>query len=381
MGLDPRRLEESRWFVAVVSPAAAGSPWVARELAWWVEHRGTDQLLVVQADGACRGTPNATTGPPTPMRYPLPSAARSAPNRIGWTRRGPQGKPSSNVVTAASWTCWPRSPRRCRTRRRKRLSVESCGSAAAPCAPQWARVHVVVGVGDRGGDRPRVDRAGSTRQGRDPTSTGAVAEPCRAGHRAQQQSTRSRHPARGGSVAPRGHQPGGAGPDRRRAIGLAGRGALPRARQRRVVLDLVSEGEHGYALAGRLDGSLLTWRLPSATKGETVPKSPESPHKASIAGIARDATGKRDRDRRRERTRRGVGRGDARVADDVQRPRGHHRRRQAGLPRRRPHRRRQDPDGLDRGGHPALGRRSPGATRVVAARREQRDRHARRDVR
>ena len=46
-------LEESRWFVAVISPAAAASPGVTREIAWWVENRGDDQLLVVLADGTC----------------------------------------------------------------------------------------------------------------------------------------------------------------------------------------------------------------------------------------------------------------------------------------------------------------------------------------
>jgi hypothetical protein len=46
-------LESSAWFVAVVSPAAVGSPWVGREIAWWVANRGTDRLLVVLADGSC----------------------------------------------------------------------------------------------------------------------------------------------------------------------------------------------------------------------------------------------------------------------------------------------------------------------------------------
>ena len=46
-------LEESAWFVAVVSPAAAGSPWVGREIAWWVANRGPERLLVVLADGSC----------------------------------------------------------------------------------------------------------------------------------------------------------------------------------------------------------------------------------------------------------------------------------------------------------------------------------------
>ena len=68
-------LEESRWFVAVISPASAASPWVAREIAWWVENRGTDQLLVVLADGTCLWDTAAgdwavdATAVPAPLRH------------------------------------------------------------------------------------------------------------------------------------------------------------------------------------------------------------------------------------------------------------------------------------------------------------------------
>ena len=67
-------LEESRWFVAVISPASAASPWVAREIAWWVENRGSDQLLVVLADGTCSWDTAANdwaadaTAVPAPLR-------------------------------------------------------------------------------------------------------------------------------------------------------------------------------------------------------------------------------------------------------------------------------------------------------------------------
>ena len=93
-------LEESRWFVAVISPAAAASPWVTREIAWWVEHRGADQLLVVLADGTCRWDADVNdwavdaTAVPAPMRGAFDAEPalggcdvdrRSAVGASGWT--------------------------------------------------------------------------------------------------------------------------------------------------------------------------------------------------------------------------------------------------------------------------------------------------------
>ena len=51
-------LDDSQWFVAVLSPTAAASPWVTRELDWWVTHRGDDHLLLVLADGTCAWDPD-----------------------------------------------------------------------------------------------------------------------------------------------------------------------------------------------------------------------------------------------------------------------------------------------------------------------------------
>lgn len=44
-------LASSTWFVLMASPAAAASPWVDREVRWWLEHRSTDRLLVVLTEG------------------------------------------------------------------------------------------------------------------------------------------------------------------------------------------------------------------------------------------------------------------------------------------------------------------------------------------
>jgi WD40 repeat protein len=44
-------LSGSRWFVLLASPQSAASPWCAKEVAWWLEHRGVSTLLVVLTDG------------------------------------------------------------------------------------------------------------------------------------------------------------------------------------------------------------------------------------------------------------------------------------------------------------------------------------------
>ena len=59
------------------------------------------------------------------------------------------------------------------------------------------------------------------------------------------------------------------------------------------VYELVAIPEHGYALAGRSDGSLTLWKLPALGQNTKVPTSPASPHRASIAAFARDTSGER----------------------------------------------------------------------------------------
>lgn len=50
-GAIQRALERSSWFVLLASISAAQSVWVERELAWWLEHRSPDRLLLVLTDG------------------------------------------------------------------------------------------------------------------------------------------------------------------------------------------------------------------------------------------------------------------------------------------------------------------------------------------
>ena len=44
-------LDDSAWFVLLASPQAAASEWVSRELAYWLEHKSTDRILVVVTEG------------------------------------------------------------------------------------------------------------------------------------------------------------------------------------------------------------------------------------------------------------------------------------------------------------------------------------------
>jgi hypothetical protein len=44
-------LEASRYFILLASPAAARSPWVQQELAWWMQHRQPKTLLIVLTAG------------------------------------------------------------------------------------------------------------------------------------------------------------------------------------------------------------------------------------------------------------------------------------------------------------------------------------------
>lgn len=52
-----RAMDDARWLVALASPAAAGSEWVARELRRWIDTRGGDHVLLVLARGTLKWDP------------------------------------------------------------------------------------------------------------------------------------------------------------------------------------------------------------------------------------------------------------------------------------------------------------------------------------
>jgi hypothetical protein len=44
-------LDQSGWFVLLLSPDAAASPWVNNEIAYWLEHQDPDRIIPVLTDG------------------------------------------------------------------------------------------------------------------------------------------------------------------------------------------------------------------------------------------------------------------------------------------------------------------------------------------
>ena len=46
-----RRSSQSRYLVLLASPEAAASPWVSKEVAYWLEHKSVDTLLIAVTDG------------------------------------------------------------------------------------------------------------------------------------------------------------------------------------------------------------------------------------------------------------------------------------------------------------------------------------------
>src|SRR6476619_1080087 len=44
-------MDRSRYLVVVLSPRAAASEWVNKEVAYWLERRGLEQLLIVLSEG------------------------------------------------------------------------------------------------------------------------------------------------------------------------------------------------------------------------------------------------------------------------------------------------------------------------------------------
>src|SRR5262249_21309747 len=44
-------LEDSRFFILLASPSAAQSHWVDREVAYWLEHKPLENLLIALTDG------------------------------------------------------------------------------------------------------------------------------------------------------------------------------------------------------------------------------------------------------------------------------------------------------------------------------------------
>src|SRR5262245_38405122 len=52
-------LGQSRFLILLASPEAAASPWVGKEVAYWLDNKGADTLLIALTDGALAWDPAA----------------------------------------------------------------------------------------------------------------------------------------------------------------------------------------------------------------------------------------------------------------------------------------------------------------------------------
>src|SRR5215471_7726686 len=44
-------LSRSRFLILLASPAAAASPWVSKEISWWLDHKAIDTLFLAVTEG------------------------------------------------------------------------------------------------------------------------------------------------------------------------------------------------------------------------------------------------------------------------------------------------------------------------------------------
>lgn len=47
-----RALASSEWLLLLAGPAAASSPWVSKEVSWWLAHRSPERILIAQTGGS-----------------------------------------------------------------------------------------------------------------------------------------------------------------------------------------------------------------------------------------------------------------------------------------------------------------------------------------
>ena len=70
-------MDRSRYLIVVLSPRAAASEWVNKEVAYWLEQRGPDQLLIVVAEGHLHWDEATERFDPRPVRRRVAGADRA----------------------------------------------------------------------------------------------------------------------------------------------------------------------------------------------------------------------------------------------------------------------------------------------------------------
>ena len=80
-------LQGSEWFILLTSPEAAVSPWVDREVAWWLKHKGGERILPVLTEGNLVWNEAAgRLDPPSSVPPSLSSAFEGEPRWVDMRR-------------------------------------------------------------------------------------------------------------------------------------------------------------------------------------------------------------------------------------------------------------------------------------------------------
>ena len=122
-------LGQSRYLILLASPEAAASPWVGKEIGYWLEHKSVDTLLVALTDGELAWD-EAAGDFRWPAATPLPAACKAAspPSRNGWTPATIATAPTRATPSLPSWP--PISQPPSTACRRRTCSRRSCVSSA-----------------------------------------------------------------------------------------------------------------------------------------------------------------------------------------------------------------------------------------------------------
>ncbi len=135
-----RALGESEYFLLFASPRAARSPWVEREVAYWLEARSPATLLIVLTEGELLWDPAAgdfdwRRTDALPARFAGVLQDEPFFLDLRWAQKEEQLSCASRVSATPSRS-WPR---RCTAGRSTSWSATTCASTAAPNAWPGAR--------------------------------------------------------------------------------------------------------------------------------------------------------------------------------------------------------------------------------------------------
>ncbi|MBX9773302.1 MAG: TIR domain-containing protein [Xanthobacteraceae bacterium] len=133
-------LERSRYLILIASPEAASSQWVAKEVAYWLEHKSVDTLLIALTDGELAWDRTAgdfgwgnDTPLPSVLRGRLPSEPKWVDLRSyrGGVRRRDRGFKERNADFAAVIHDIPKEDILSQEVRQQRQALTLAWSAAA----------------------------------------------------------------------------------------------------------------------------------------------------------------------------------------------------------------------------------------------------------